>query len=93
MDCTSVRVALSLAVLKIFEAHQLDVTGAILHVYLDKSAYMRQPKGFEEHTKEHMVCMLHKSIDGPQQTLQKLSRKSRFQNTQPIKLYAYNDKS
>ena len=45
----------------------MDVKTAFLHGDLCEDIYMQQPKGFEEKSKEKMVCKLKKSLSGLKQ--------------------------
>ena len=49
------------------EIHQMDVRTAFLNGDLYKNVYMAQPKGFVMKEKEHMGCLLKKSIYGLKQ--------------------------
>jgi len=44
------------------ELHQMDVKTVFLNGYLEENIYMDQPMGFSIEGKEHMVCILKKSI-------------------------------
>ena len=46
------------------ELHLMDVRTTFLHEDIVKDVYMSQPIGFEEFSKENMVCKFHKSIYG-----------------------------
>ena len=46
------------------ELHQMDVKTAFLNGDLSETMYMKQPNGFQEKDKEHLVCRLNKSIYG-----------------------------
>ena len=46
------------------ELHQIDIRTTFLNGELVKDVYMSQHTGFEEISKEHMVCKLYKSIFG-----------------------------
>ena len=61
------RVALTIAAIRNMMVHQLDVTTAFLNGTLEEVVYMKQPKGFEETGKEHLVCRLIKSLYGLKQ--------------------------
>ena len=43
---------------------QMDVTTAFLNGILEEEVYMKQPEGFVEKGKEHLVCKLNKNIYG-----------------------------
>ena len=49
------------------ELHQMDVKTAFLNGNLVEEVYMKQPQGFIESSKEHLVCQLQKSIYGLKQ--------------------------
>ena len=44
--------------------HQMDVVTAFLNGKLDENIYMRQPEGYVQPGKEHLVCKLQKSLYG-----------------------------
>ena len=54
----SFRIFLALIVHYDLELYQMDVKTTFLNGNLDENIYMRQPKGFEETGKEHLVCKL-----------------------------------
>ena len=61
------RIFLALVTHYDLELYQMDVKTTFLNGNLDENIYMRQPKGFEEKGKEHLVCKLWKSIYGLKQ--------------------------
>jgi hypothetical protein len=61
---TTVRLVLSLAVFRGWDIRQIDISNAFLHVFLDESAYMQQPPGFQDPSRLHHVCKLSKAIYG-----------------------------
>ena len=65
----SVRSVMALGSMNGLRLHQMDITTAFLHSDLEKEAYvyMKQPKGFMEQGKEHLVCHLKRSIYGLKQ--------------------------
>lgn len=52
------RIFLALVTHYDLELYQMDVKTTFLNGNLDENIYMRQPKGFEEKGKEHLVCKL-----------------------------------
>ena len=44
------------------QLHQMDVSTAFLHGELTEEVYMRQPEGFIQPGKKHLVCHLKRSI-------------------------------
>ncbi|KAM2281568.1 hypothetical protein ACFX1S_042149 [Malus domestica] len=77
LDCTkifsrvakpvTIRLLLTMAAKFDWFLNQLDVSNAIFHGNLTKSVFMIQPPGFEDPTKPHHVCQLHKSLYGLKQ--------------------------
>ncbi|KAJ3473654.1 hypothetical protein NLI96_g12893 [Meripilus lineatus] len=65
---TSIRVILALAARNDWEIHQMDVKSAYLNGTLDEVIYMKQPEGFIEPGKEHLVAQLIKTIYGLKQS-------------------------
>ena len=63
----SVRSVVSLSVQNKMQLHQMDVTTAFLHGELSEEVYMKQPEGYTEPGKEHLVCRLKRSIYGLKQ--------------------------
>jgi hypothetical protein len=64
----SIRALLAMTAYHGYEAHQMDVNTAYLNGDLDVDVYMKQPVGFVEPGKEHLVCKLHKSLYGLKQS-------------------------
>ena len=64
----SVRFLLAIGALHQLQLHQMDVSTAFLHGELTDEVYMRQPEGFIEPGKEHLVCHLKRSIYGLKQS-------------------------
>ena len=50
------------------ELEQLDVKTAFLHGDIEERILMAQPQGFKVVGKEHMVCLLKKSLYGLKQS-------------------------
>jgi hypothetical protein len=63
----TVRTVLSLALLRRWPVHQLDVKNAFLHGTLTETVYCQQPNGFEDSAHPDYVCRLNKSLYGPKQ--------------------------
>ena len=59
---TSIRVLLSIVATQDLKLKQMDVKMAFFHSHLDKSIYVKQPKGFRESGSDGMVCLLKKSL-------------------------------
>ena len=64
----SVRTVIALAAQHGLKLHQMDVTTAFLNGDLKEEIYMKQPEGFVEKGKEHLVCRLRRSIYGLKQS-------------------------
>ena len=64
----SLRTLIALAVQKGIQLHQLDITAAFLNGELEEKVFMRQPEGFVEDGKEHLVCKLKHSLYGLKQS-------------------------
>ena len=63
----TIRILLSIASHYDYEIWQMDVKTTFLNGSLDESIFMRQPDGFIEKGKEHMLCKLKRSIYGLKQ--------------------------
>ena len=63
-----IRSIVSLGIQHKLQLHQMDVSTAFLHGELTEEVYMRQPEGFIEPGKEHLVCRLKRSIYGLKQS-------------------------
>jgi transposase InsO family protein len=64
----SVRMVIAVAVQYDLQLHQMDFTSAFLNGDLEEEVYMRQPKGFIDSGKEHLVCKLKHSLYGLKQS-------------------------
>ena len=64
----------------------MDVKTTFLNGYLEENIYMMQPYGFIMEGQEHMVCKLHKSING----LKQASRSWNKCFDQVIKSFGYD---
>jgi len=64
----SVRALISMATQFNMQIHQMDVNVAFLNGILKEDIYMKQPDGFVEKGKEHLVCKLERSIYGLKQS-------------------------
>jgi hypothetical protein len=63
----SIRSMVALGAQHKLKLQQMDVSTAFLHGELTEEVYMRQPEGFIEPGKEHLVCRLKRSIYGLKQ--------------------------
>jgi len=63
----SVRLLLALAALEQWHIQAVDVKTAFLYGKLDEEIYMKQPEGFLEKGKEHLVWRLNRAIYGLKQ--------------------------
>jgi len=61
---TSIHCIFALAALEDMEIHQMDVKIAFLNGELEEEIYMEQPQGFVHQGDEHLMCKLHKSLNG-----------------------------
>ena len=64
----SIRMLMALGVQHNLQLHQMDVSTAFLNGALAEEVYMKQPEGFTEKGKEHLVCRLNRSIYGLKQS-------------------------
>ena len=64
----TVRLVLSLAVSRGWCLHQIDVSNAFLHGFLDETVYMQQPLGFEDSQYPRHVCKLQRALYGLKQS-------------------------
>ena len=64
----SVRSVIALAIHGNMKLHQMDVKTAFLNGELHEEVFIRQPEGFIEEGREHLVCRLKKSIYGLKQS-------------------------
>ena len=81
---TSIRALLAFAAERDLDLQQMDVKTAFLNGELEEEVYMRQPEGFAEGGKEHLVCKLRKSLYG-------LKQSPRAWNTVIDKFFKEND--
>lgn len=64
---TSIRLVLTLAVVKGWEIHQLDVKNAFLHGSLSTLVYMQQPPSYTYQEHPNYVCQLSRALYGLKQ--------------------------
>ena len=64
----SIRTLLAIAAKRKMYVHQMDVHTAFLNGKLDENIFISQPEGFEVEGKEDMVCLLHRSLYGLNQS-------------------------
>ena len=64
----SFRTLVAIAVQKGLKLHQLHITAAFLNGHLEEEVFMKQPEGFVEEGKEHLVCKLKQSLYGLKQS-------------------------
>ena len=64
----SIRSIVALGAQHKLQLHQMDVSTAFLHGELTEKVYMKQPEGYIEPGKEHLVCRLKCSIYGLKQS-------------------------
>lgn len=62
------RLILAFAALSGWEIHQWDVKSAFPNANLTEEVYVKQPTGFEQEGKEHLVCLLNKALYGLKQS-------------------------
>jgi hypothetical protein len=62
VKAATIRLILSIMVSKGWSLWQLDVQNALLHGVLEGEVFMKQPPGFEDTSKPHIVCKLDKAI-------------------------------
>ncbi len=65
----SVKVVLSECAARDMDVMQFVISTDFLYADLDKEVYMKQPEGFTFPGKEHLVCLLKKSVNGLKQAL------------------------
>jgi hypothetical protein len=63
----TIRLVLALAVRFNWFVHQLDISNAFLHGFLEDEVSMEQPQGFGDYTFPNHVCKLHKALYGLKQ--------------------------
>lgn len=60
----SLRLILAMVAQLDLKLHQMDVKTTFLNGDLNETMYMKQQEGFQDNNKEHLVCILKKSIYG-----------------------------
>ncbi len=70
----SIHCILALAAIEDIEIHQIDVKTSFFNGDLEEEIYMEQPKGFTQEG-EHLVCKLHKSLYGLEQSSRAWNKK------------------
>src|SRR6516165_7589582 len=65
---SSVRLFLSMAAIRHWPLHQLDIKNAFLHGELQEEIYMEQPPGFVAQGESGLVCKLRRSLYGLKQS-------------------------
>lgn len=63
---TSIKILLAITAIQNLELEQLDVKTAFLHGNRKEKILMTQPEGFVEQEEAEKVCLLQKSVYGPQ---------------------------
>ena len=66
---TSIRLLLSMVVIKFWPLYQLDIKNAFLHGDLAEEVYMEQPPRFVAQGKPGLVCRLRRSLYWPKAVL------------------------
>ena len=64
---TTLRVVLGLVAIEDMELVQMDVKIAFPHGDLEEDVYMAQPEGYEQPSREQLVCKLNKALYGLKQ--------------------------
>ena len=65
---SSIRTLLAFAIQNDMLIHQMDAVTAFLNGTLEEEIYMKQPPGYVQKGKEHLVCKLNKSLYGLKQS-------------------------
>jgi histone deacetylase 1/2 len=60
----TIRLILTLGLSHDWSSKQLDVSNAFLYGDLQERVYLSQPLGFEDSSRPHHVCQLHKALYG-----------------------------